>query len=103
MVYPITNIRDYSCGYRAYRAALLKKAIRAYGQQLFQSEGFSCMVGILLKLHKLDAICGEVPIILCYDRKEGVSKMRVSRTVWNTLRVLLRERFSGKAAVKPAS
>jgi dolichol-phosphate mannosyltransferase len=95
VVYPIKGVRDYSCGYRAYRAGFLQQAIRSQGDDLFAvGDGFACMVRILLRLAKEDAVFGEIPIILRYDRKEGVSKMRVGRTVWRTLRVLLRERFS---------
>lgn len=91
--FPVPNVRDYSCGYRAYRADLLKKAISAYGEGLFASEGFACMVGLLLRLKKLDAVFGEIPIVLRYDQKRGSSKMNVMKTIMNTLRVLLKERF----------
>jgi dolichol-phosphate mannosyltransferase len=94
LVYPIPGVRDYSCGYRAYHAAFLKKAIAQMGEKLFYLEGFACMVGILLKLHKLGAICGEVPLVLRYDQKIGESKMRVGRTAFKTLVVLFKERFS---------
>ena len=93
-VYPIPAVRDYSCGYRAYRAAFLKTALARLGERLFSTEGFACMVGILLKLHKLGAIFGEVPMILRYDQKSGASKMRIGNTIIRTLAVLLRERFS---------
>jgi dolichol-phosphate mannosyltransferase len=93
-IYPIPGVRDYSCGYRAYRAAFLRKALAAQGDRLFSREGFACMVGILLRLHKEQAICSEVPLVLRYDQKEGASKMRVGSTVFKTFGVLLRERFT---------
>lgn len=96
IVYPIKSVRDYSCGYRAYRANFLQKVIESQGKGLFHKDGFACMVGILLKMAKENAIFGEIPIILRYDQKVGVSNMKVGRTVLRTLRVLLRERFSGK-------
>ena len=96
LVYPIPGVRDYSCGYRSYRAAFLKKVLNAQGPGLLAEQGFACMVGILLRLHKEGAVCGEVPIILRYDQKAGSSKMRVGRTIVRTLGVLLRERFTGK-------
>jgi len=52
------------------------------------------MVNILLKLHRMGAIFNEVPMILRYDLKGGVSKMRVGQTVGRTLALLLRSRFS---------
>ena len=94
IVFPIPGVRDYSCGYRAYRAAFLKKAMAHRGTALFSQEGFACMVAILLRLHKEGAIYNETPLVLRYDQKIGTSKMNVGRTVALTLGVLLRERFS---------
>lgn len=93
IVFPIDGVRDYSCGYRAYRAELLQKAIGLQGERLFAGDGFACMVGILLRLARADAVFGEVPLVLRYDQRVGASKMRVGRTVVRTLRVLVRERF----------
>ena len=57
--------------------------------------GFTCMVDILLKLRRLDAIISEVPMILRYDRKFGISKMLVVRTVVDTLHLIVSRRFGG--------
>lgn len=98
LVFPIKGVKDYSCGYRAYRAHFLKKTIQKYGDELFAGEGFSCMAGILLSLGREGAVCGEVPIILRYDQKAGASKMKIMRTIRQTLVLLLRQRFKkGKA------
>ena len=88
--FPIPGVRDYTCGYRAYRAAVLKDAMARYGPALLQQEGFSCMVDILLKLRRLPVVFGEVPIVLRYDRKRGASKMPVWKTVRATLGLLVR-------------
>jgi dolichol-phosphate mannosyltransferase len=87
-------VRDYSCGYRAYRASLLREAFARWDQDFISEPGFSCMVDILLKLDKLGAICTEVPMILRYDRKPGKSKMNVRKTIWQTLSLLIRRRFA---------
>jgi dolichol-phosphate mannosyltransferase len=93
IVFPIPGVKDYSCGYRAYRAGFLQEAMRRQGNQLFVGEGFSCMAGLLLSLGREGAVCGEVPIILRYDQKAGASKMKVFRTIWRTLKMLFQERF----------
>ncbi len=93
MVFPIPGVRDYTCGYRAYRGSLVKAAFARYGQQFVSEPGFQCMVDILLKVHRLGAICREVPLVLRYDLKQGESKMRVGRTVLRTLGLLARRRF----------
>jgi dolichol-phosphate mannosyltransferase len=91
---PIQGVRDYSCGYRAYRARFLSDALAALGDRPLAEEGFACMVEMLLHLARRGAIFGEVPLVLRYDRKVGASKMKVGRTVLRTLAVLLRERVS---------
>jgi dolichol-phosphate mannosyltransferase len=96
-VFPIQGVRDYTCGFRAYRASILRAAFARYSEQLISQKGFSCMVDILLKLRTLepDPIMGEVPLVLRYDLKHGMSKMRAARTIVDTLVLMgrnLRER-----------
>ncbi len=93
LAFPIAGVRDYTCGYRAYRAGLLRRAWECYGEQLLSEAGFQCTVDLLLKLARLGAICREVPVVLRYDQKQGASKMRVGRTVWKTLALMLRRRL----------
>lgn len=92
-VFPIRGVRDYTCGYRAYRASVLKGAIAQYGASFIDQEGFTCMVDILLKLRGTGAVFGEVPMVLRYDRKQGASKMRVGKTIASTLQLLARRRL----------
>lgn len=95
IVFPIPGVKDYTCGYRAYRADLLKRVVERHGEEFFDQEGFQAMVDVLLKLRKWDLIFGEVPLILRYDRKEGESKMKVWRTIKNTLGLMARRRLGG--------
>jgi len=93
IVFPTPNVRDFTSGYRAYRAGILKQAFATYGDQFVSQTGFSCMVDILLNLRRLDAIMSEVPLVLRYDLKLDVSKMLVVRTIGATLRLMVRRRF----------
>ena len=92
-ILPMHGVRDYTCGYRAYKAALLKRAFEDYGDQFISEPGFSCMVDILIKLRKFDPIVEEVPLILRYDQKKSSSKMNVRKTVVQTLTLLLKRRL----------
>jgi dolichol-phosphate mannosyltransferase len=92
--YPTKGVRDFTCGYRAYRSEVLKEAFTKYGDQFINQEGFQCMVDILLKLRKMNVLFGEVPFILRYDQKEGLSKMKVGSTVWNTVGLMWKRRFT---------
>jgi dolichol-phosphate mannosyltransferase len=85
--FPAPGVRDYTCGYRAYRAAILQRAFDRWGDEFIRFPGFSCMLDILVRLRSLGARIAEVPLVLRYDRKVGPSKMRVFRTIANTLRV----------------
>ncbi len=92
LVYPIPGVRDYTCGFRAYRAAILQRAFARYNGRLAEERGFAAMAEILLRLRKMGARMCEAPMVLRYDRKGGASKMPVGRTVWKLLMLLARYR-----------
>jgi len=81
LVAPVQGARDYTCGYRLYRASLLKRAAAAWGERLIEESGFTCMAEVLLKLGRGGARVAEAPLVLRYDLKEGASKMKVLRTI----------------------
>ncbi|GAB6395633.1 MAG: glycosyltransferase family 2 protein [Bacteroidales bacterium] len=93
LLLPIKGVRDFTCGYRAYRAQVLKNAFEQYGDRFIDQEGFQAMVDIILRLRKRNIIFGEVPFILRYDLKQGVSKMKVGSTIWKTLTLIIKRRF----------
>jgi len=93
LLFPTRGVRDYTCGFRAYRAGLLQAAIAAEGAALFDQDGFQCMVDLLLKLRRRGARFAEEPLVLRYDQKRGASKMRVARTAGTTLALLARRRL----------
>ncbi len=93
VTYPIRGVRDYTCGYRAFRADVLKKAIQEYGDKFVDQDGFQCLVDILLKLRRRKLLFGETPLILRYDQKGGMSKMNVTRTIKNTLLLIVKRFF----------
>jgi len=88
-VFPTPGVRDYTCGFRAYRAEALRQAYARYGDSLVDQEGFQCMVDVLLKMRRLPLVFGEVPMLLRYDLKKGSSKMRLMKTSLATLGLLL--------------
>lgn len=87
-LFPIPGVRDYTCGYRAYRASVLKGAFQAHGEDFLSQDGFQCMVDILLMLRRSGLVIGETPMVLRYDFKEGHSKMKVAETIWKTLKLV---------------
>jgi len=93
LFFPIPGVRDYTCGYRAYRGGFLQRALDHYGPRLIEEQGFTCMAEILIKMGRLGARVREVPLVLRYDRKEGPSKMKVARTIGRYLALIARQRF----------
>lgn len=76
----VPNVRDYTCGFRAYRMTALANLQRNH-KALFNADGFSASVELLLRLHRLGATIIEVPFHLRYDKKAGASKIRLWRTM----------------------
>ncbi|HUP14571.1 MAG TPA: glycosyltransferase [Acidimicrobiia bacterium] len=96
VLFPIKGVKDYTSGYRAYRAAVLQDVIAREGTNFFQQGGFQVMVDILLQLRRNpELIFGEAPMILRYDLKEGASKMDIGATIRDTLRLVVRRRMKG--------
>jgi dolichol-phosphate mannosyltransferase len=78
---PVAGARDYTCGYRVYRAPTLRRVMAAWGDRWIEESGFTCMAEVLLKLGRAGAVVDEWPLILRYDLKEGASKMKIMRTI----------------------
>jgi dolichol-phosphate mannosyltransferase len=94
MLFPIAGVKDYTCGFRAYRAHVLKQMFNEYGEEFINAPGFSCMVDILIKMRKYPLIIGEASLILRYDLKESASKMKVRRTIKDTLKLIGKRFFN---------
>ncbi len=92
-LFPIRGVRDYTCGFRAYRASLLREGVRRWGEALISESGFAVTVDLLLKLRPLHPRIAEVPLILRYDLKPGASKMHVARTIRQSLVLALRRKL----------
>lgn len=80
--FPIEGLKEYSCGFRAYRAGKIKEAIGFFGNNFIQLKGlgFTGTLEKLVKLKLLGARFAEVPFVLRYDQKVSPSKMVSSVT-----------------------
>ena len=94
-LFPTRGVRDYTSGFRAYRASVIRQGFADHGDSFVGERGFSCMADILLKLRRQGVVFGEAPLRLRYDRKGGASKMQVFKTIWLTLKLLMRHRTGG--------
>jgi dolichol-phosphate mannosyltransferase len=92
LVFHIGQVKDYSCGYRAYNIGYLKEFAATYGGKMVSSKGFECMVEILAKAGKIGVKAGEYPLVLEYNLKEGQSKMNAKRTIAGYVRLAFKVR-----------
>ena len=91
LLLPIRGVRDYTSGYRAYRAVVLQAAFERWGDRFFSEMGFAAVADILLKLRLFDdVLMTELPFTLRYDRKPGASKMKVGASIVTSLRLAFR-------------
>ncbi|MGQ0644076.1 MAG: glycosyltransferase family 2 protein [Elusimicrobiota bacterium] len=90
-VFGIPGVRDYTCGFRAYRGSLIRRGTERWGGLVTES-GFAAGLEWLIKLSFLKPRVVEVPLVLRYDKKPTPSKMPVGRTIVRTLAVLARLR-----------
>jgi dolichol-phosphate mannosyltransferase len=87
----LQGVRDYTCGFRAYRASLIRRGFERHGQKLITRRGFACTDELLVRLAAFGPRIAEVPFVLRYDRKRGRSKIPLFRTIWETLKMLWSE------------
>ena len=80
--FPISGLKEYSCGYRGYRFSKIKEAIDFFGNNFIQLKGlgFTCTLEKLVKLKLIGAKFGEIPFLHRYDQKQSDSKMVSSIT-----------------------
>ncbi|MEW6202313.1 MAG: glycosyltransferase, partial [bacterium] len=99
---PVPGVRDYSCGYRGYSAKILHDAADTFGSRLIETDGFSVMTELLIKLAALGARIEEIPFTLHYDRKVGKSKIKLIPTLKGYFAIILiarrihKKRLDGK-------
>ncbi len=86
----VDGARDYTCGYRMYRASIIKKSFREYGARFIEEKSFVCMAEILIKAFYLGARVGEVSLVLRYDLKQSQSKLKKFRTILRYVRLMAR-------------
>lgn len=84
----LPEVRDYTCGFRAYRASLIKEVYRHYGDNIIQRQGFACTDELLIRLSKFTRKITEVPFVLRYDQKRSTSKLPLMKTITETLKML---------------
>jgi dolichol-phosphate mannosyltransferase len=83
ILFPIRGVREYSCNFRVFSGAILKKADRVFGKDFIRLAhlGFAVSPEILIKMRMLGARIAESPFVLRYDQKPTASKNNALRTI----------------------
>ncbi len=91
VLFNIKGVKDFSCGFRAYRAKVIKDAIGIFGNGFMQLKGlgFTSTLEMIVKLKLLGCRFAEVPFVLRYDQKASPSKMVSSITTLGYLTMAL--------------
>ncbi len=81
-VFPVPGLKEYTCGYRAYRVGILQDALHIFGNKFIDLKGlgFTGTLEKLIKFRMLGARIGEVPFVLRYEQKLSTSKVVTSIT-----------------------
>lgn len=89
--FPIDGLKEYSSGFRAYKASVIKHAINTFGNNFIQLKGLGFTVTLekVVKLKILGAKFGESPFILKYQQKRSESKMVSSITTFGYMTLVL--------------
>jgi dolichol-phosphate mannosyltransferase len=80
--FPIPGVWEYTCGFRAYRAALIQDALAIFGNKFIDLKGlgFTGTLEKLVKFRMMGARMTEIPFVLRYDQKLSSSKVITSIT-----------------------
>jgi len=84
-----SKIRDYTSGYRCYKASTIRKLLSAYRDRFIESEGFEVALELLVKSINLSLRTAELPMILDYRMKKGKSNIKLVRTMLRYAQVLI--------------
>jgi len=95
----LRGVRDFTCGFRAYRAGLITRGFAKYGDDIITRNGFACTDQLLVNLVCLGGVSiKEIPFVLRYDRKVGPSKLNLGVTIGETMKLLVDGRRKLKQA-----
>ncbi|MBI4352902.1 MAG: glycosyltransferase family 2 protein [Candidatus Omnitrophica bacterium] len=81
--FPISGVREYSCGYRVTKASVLQEAFRRFGERFIRlpQMGFVATAEILIQFRRMGCRITEAPFVLNYGQKAGKSKNRPLKTI----------------------
>jgi len=76
-------LRDFTSGYRCYKASVLRTASSIFKDKFIESQGFEVPLEVLVKTYRcnFNVHVREIPITLDYGKKVGKSKLKLFTTI----------------------
>jgi dolichol-phosphate mannosyltransferase len=93
ILFHVKGIKEYTGFYRGYSGKALAMAFDKFGDNLMESKGFAVMAEMLIKFRQIPLFITEVPMIVRYDLKGGISKLRIMPTVMEHLKIMGKNLF----------
>lgn len=87
-------LRDYTSGYRIYKAEKLKQLFALEKDRFITEPEFTYTAELLIKLSRLGIRIDEIAISYDYGNKIGKSKLRISRNFYRLIIMLLKLKTS---------
>ena len=84
------GLHTFSSFYRSFSYRCLADAFEKYNEDIMTVEGFSCVVEMLVKLHRSGAEIVEIPMFLRCSARKGESKMPVIKTILGYFRLCIK-------------
>jgi dolichol-phosphate mannosyltransferase len=80
-VQPVPGVSDYSSTFRAYRIALLKRALREFQESLITAPTKAANAQLLFRTARFSPVVREVPVTMRYDIRSRPSRFRLRRSL----------------------
>jgi len=94
LLFPYSNVKDYTTGYRLYSARILLKAHDKYKEKFVTQKNFVVQLELLLKLFEFKPRICEVSLKLEYYKKYGKSKLKIIKNILSYLFFILKTKYS---------
>jgi dolichol-phosphate mannosyltransferase len=93
VLFPIRGLTNYTGFFKAFKGQVILAAFQNYGEQFIQSDGFGFMSEIIVKLRRMPVFCAEVPLLIRFDLRKGISKNRLKNTLFEHLGIIRSNMF----------
>ncbi len=88
------KIKDYSSGYRAYKAYKVKELYQKLGDDFIRQNDFTHTCELLINFDKINAKFDEIGLYYDYGKKIGASKLRFFENARSLLKLMAKKMFS---------